>query len=444
MPAAHTRASPRSASVDPATATPASTIDASCDHAGCAGFTTSRRRVLGGLALGGLTTITGSAVVTMSGAPALAAEGYDDSVLFVISMRGASDGMSLVVPHGDPAYYAARPRIAVAPERLIARDDFFGLHPSFAPLLPMWQSGELAAVHATGLPVANRSHFAAMEELEDAAPGSAERTGWLNRLLGESGAERAVEGVAVGSGTPPTSLYGDEPILSYPDLASAALAGDNVNDARRARRTALERMWAGDTSRMSRAVSGALGAADDLSAGMTQADNAAQYPASDLGRALSTVARTLRGDFGTRLVTVDSGSWDMHHNIGTLASGRLLPMVDDLARSLAAFFADLGAVRERVTVVTISEFGRRVAENSSLGLDHGWGNAMLVAGAGVTGGRYHGRWPGLEDSLDADLTVTTDYRSVLAEIVAARFPGASVPTVFPGFTRERVGVMRGQ
>ncbi len=420
------------------------TPDVSCDDAGCADFTTSRRRVLGGLALGGLTTITGSAVVTMTGAPALASEGYDDSVLVVLSLRGASDGLSLVVPHGDPAYYAARPRIAVPSDRLVAKDGFFGLHPSFAPLVPMWEAGELAAVHATGLPVANRSHFAAMEELEDAAPGSAERSGWLNRLLGESGDERAIEGVAIGSGTPPTSLYGEQPILSYSNLASGALAGENPQDARRARRTVLERMWAADTSRMGRAVSGAMGASDDLRLGMEQADNVASYPASDLGRALSTVAQTVRADVGTRLVTVDSGSWDMHNNIGTLASGRLLPMVGDLAASLAAFFADLGAMRERVTVVTISEFGRRVAENSSMGLDHGWGNAMLVAGAGVSGGRYHGRWPGLENTLDADLAVTTDYRSVLSEIVAARFPGASVPAVFPGFTPEAVGVMRGQ
>ena len=368
----------------------------------------------------------------------------DDSTLVVVSLRGAADGLSLVVPHGDPAYYAARPRIAVPSSRLIAKDSFFGLHPSFTPLLPLWNAGELAAVHATGLPVANRSHFAAMEELEDAAPGSPERSGWLNRLLGESADGRAVEGVAVGSGSPPTSLYGEQPTLSYPDLARAALAGDNPTDSRHARRYTLERMWAADDTRMGRAVRGAMGAVDDLQAGIAAADNTAAYPGSDLGRALATVAQTLRGDFGTRLVTVDSGSWDMHTNVGTLAAGRLLGMADDLARSLAAFFADLGPVRDRVTVVTISEFGRRVAENASMGLDHGWGNAMLLAGAGVSGGRYHGTWPGLQNTLDADVPVTTDYRSVLAEVVAARFPGASVPQVFPGFTRQRVGAMRGQ
>ncbi|GAA0986118.1 hypothetical protein ENKNEFLB_00771 [Nocardioides aquaticus] len=425
-------------------ATPGVTPDVTCADAGCAGFTASRRRVLGGLALGGLTTITGSTVVTMSGAPALAAEADDDSVLVVLSLRGASDGLSLVVPHGDPAYYAARPRIAVPSDRLVAKDGFFGLHPSFTPLLPMWEARELAAVHATGLPVANRSHFAAMEELEDAAPGSPERSGWLNRLLGESGESRAVEGVAVGGGAAPTSLFGEEPILSYPTLAGATLAGDKPSDSRRTRRTALERMWASDGSRMGRAVQGAMSAIEDLRVGAAQANNAASYPRSDLGSALATVAQTLRGDLGTRLVTVDHGSWDMHSNLGTLAGGRLVGMADTLAASLAAFFDDLGSVRDRVTVVTISEFGRRVAENANLGLDHGWGNAMLVAGAGVSGGRYHGRWPGLQNTTDADLTVTTDYRSVLAEIVAARFPGASLPQVFPGFTRERVGVMTGQ
>ena len=364
-------------------------------------------------------------------------------MLVVVSLRGAADGLSLVVPHGDPAYYAARPRIAVPSASLLAKDGFFGLHPSLSPLLPMWNAGQLAAVHATGLPVANRSHFAAMEELEDAAPGSPERSGWLNRLLGTSSGSRAIEGVAVGSSSP-TSLYGEQPTLSYSNLAAATLAGDNPNDSRRTRRHTLDAMWGADQSRMGHAVKGAIGAVDDLLPGLIAADNSASYPSSDLGRALATVAQTLRGDIGTRLVTVDSGSWDMHNNIGTLASGRLLGMATDLSTSLAAFFADLGAVRDRVTVVTISEFGRRVAENSSMGLDHGWGNVMFLAGAGVAGGRYHGRWPGLQTTLDADLSVTTDYRSVLSEVVAARFPGASVPQVFPGFTRQRVGAMKGQ
>ncbi len=292
--------------------------------------------------------------------------------------------------------------------------------------------------------MANRSHFAAMEELEDADPGSPERSGWLNRLLGESADENPLEGLSIANVTSPTSMYGDNPAISFGTLSEASLAGDNPDDLRHGRRVSLEQMWSGDTSRMGRALRGAVAAMDELAPATAAADNSARYPKSDLGRSLATLAQTLRGGIDARLVTIDSGSWDHHTGVGTPSSGRFLGCIDDLSKSLAAFFGDLGAVRPRVTLVTISEFGRRVVENSSMGLDHGWGNAMLVAGAGVSGGRYYGRWTGLVNALDADVPVTTDYRSVLAEIVAARFPYASTSKVFPQFTRERVGFMQGQ
>ena len=140
------------------------------------------------------------------------------------------------------------------------------------------------------------------------------------------------------------------------------------------------------------------------------------------------------------MITVDQGDWDMHTDLGTLEWGDMRRNAGDLATSVAAFFADLGPAAERVTLVTLSEFGRRVKENDDYGTDHGFGNVMFVAGAGVRGGRYLGSWPGLTDSLDADLLVTTDYRSVLAEVVTRRF-GVSVAQVFPGFAPQPVGVM---
>ena len=112
-----------------------------------------------------------------------------------------------------------------------------------------------------------------------------------------------------------------------------------------------------------------------------------------------------------------------------------------LASAVAAFFADLGPDASRVTLVTLSEFGRRTVENADHGLDHGWGSVMFLAGLGVQGGKYYGRWPGLVATGDADLPVTTDYRSVLAEVVATR-TSASLATIFPGFTPQTVGVMR--
>jgi uncharacterized protein (DUF1501 family) len=164
------------------------------------------------------------------------------------------------------------------------------------------------------------------------------------------------------------------------------------------------------------------------------------YPDTGLGSALSDVSRIVRSGVGAEVVTVDQGDWDMHTDLGTPEWGELKRNAGDLAASIAAFFAALGPDAGRVTLVTLSEFGRRVKENDNYGTDHGYGNVMFVAGAGVRGGRYYGSWPGLTDSLDADLLVTTDYRSVLTEVVTRRF-GVTVSQVFPGFAPQAVGVM---
>lgn len=407
---------------------------------GCPGI--SRRNLLKSTALVGSTTAFGSAVVTMSADPAYAAAGR--STLVVLSLRGAADGLSLVVPHGDPAYYAARPGIAVPRDRLVASDGFFGLHPAMAPLVPLWNAGKLAAVHATGLPVANRSHFAAMEELEDADPGSAARVGWLNRLVGATPGATAISGIGVG-GALPASLAGAAPVMSFTSLEDAGVAGVSMRtSAVNNRFRSMRHQWRDAPGDLGAAFRTALTAVGDLGPARAQADRSRLYPErSDLGWSLSTVARTIRADIGVSAVTVDTQSWDMHIGLGTASSGWMVRNATELSGCIAAFFQDLGTAADRVTLVTISEFGRRVQENASQGLDHGWGNVMLVAGAGVKGGRYYGTWPGLENTLDADLAVTTDYRSVLAEIVAAR-TSASAAKVFPRFQRERVGVMVGQ
>ncbi|MBZ5738507.1 DUF1501 domain-containing protein [Nocardioides mangrovi] len=390
----------------------------------------------------GATTMFGSAVVTMDGLtnPALAATTSRTkpatSVIVLISLRGAADGLSLVVPHAEAAYYAGRPGIAVPATSLLAADATFGLHPGLAPLLPLWTAGKLAAVHATGLPVANRSHFSAMEEIEDADPGSSARVGWLNRMIGAVGSSSNLKGLAVGSGMP-SSFLGPEPVMSFRTLETANVAGD---DASHERIRALRAVWTGSKSPVADAFRTALDSVVDLTPATEQPNHAAAYPTSDLGKALSAVARTLRADLGVSAVTVDSGNWDMHVGLGKPDAGWMLRNATDLASSIAAFFDDLGPVADKVTLVTLSEFGRRVQQNGTSGLDHGWGNVMFLAGAGVKGGKYYGTWPGLQNTLDADVQVTTDYRSVLAEVVAARTT-ASTATVFPGFSPETVGVM---
>jgi uncharacterized protein (DUF1501 family) len=403
---------------------------------------TSRRTLLRGAALLGATTMFGSTAVTLGSGGAAAAVARGGSTLVVLSLRGAADGLSLVVPHGDPAYYAARPGIAVPRTALLAQDGFFGLHPSLSPLLPLWNAGTLAAIHATGLPAPNRSHFAAMEQLEDADPGSTARVGWLNRLVGEQGSRSTLKALAVGPNLP-TALVGPEPVMSFGTLDEVRVAGSYSRRGREDRTRALRMQWARTRTPMGGAFREALDTVVDLAPAKAQRTDRSLYPEGDLGDALSSVARALRADLGVSAVTVDSGDWDMHLGLGNQGGGWMARNAGQLAKSIAGFFSDLGPAAARVTLVTISEFGRRVKENANGGLDHGWGNVMLVAGAGVKGGRYYGTWPGLENSLDADLPVTTDYRSVLAEVVAARTT-ASPAAVFPGFQRERVGFMVGQ
>ncbi|MCD4526818.1 DUF1501 domain-containing protein [Nocardioides sp. cx-173] len=397
----------------------------------------SRRGLLScAIALAGASTAIGSAVVTA--APAAAATA--SSVLVVLSLRGAADGLSLVVPHGDPVYYQARPRLAIPQAQLLVADEMFGLHPGLAPLVPLWTSGRLAAVQATGLPAPNRSHFAAMEEVEDADPGSTKRVGWLNRLIGTRPGSSPLQGFSIGTGVVPASLFGGEPVMSSDSVKDMAIPGDDEWVVRDGRKRSLHTMWDADRSPLGTAMRSTFSALGAFQPVVRAADNSASYPRSDLGRALASVARIIRGDVGVEVLTVDQGDWDMHSDLGTLEWGRMVDNTDDLARSVAAFLADLGSQAAKVTLVVLSEFGRRTVENDNYGLDHGYGNVMFVAGAGVKGGKVYGTWPGLTRDDDADLRVTTDYRSVLSEVVSTRF-GSSTATVFPGFTPTALGLM---
>jgi uncharacterized protein (DUF1501 family) len=405
----------------------------------------SRRSVLrGALALGGATFMVGSATVSASASSPTPAS----SVLVVLSLRGGADGLSLVVPYGDPGYYSARPTIAIPQGQLLAgtTDGFFGLHPKLAPLANLWTSGQLGVIHAAGLTTANRSHFSAMEEVEEAHPGSSSRVGWLNRLVGAASTGSPLQGVGIVNGTPPTEISGPVPLMTIGSLDEATIAADDQWDTDPAgkRRRSLHTLWDHDGSAMGRAVRATLQATADIAPAIAATDNSASYGGSHLGDALAAAARIIRGNVGTEVITVDQGDWDMHTDLGNLGGGRMVGNADDLGTALAAFLGDLGDQAGKVTLVTISEFGRRVLENGNRGLDHGWGNVMFVAGAGVKGGQVYvdqqQGWKPLSDDLESDLHVTTDYRNVLAEIVAARF-GTPLSTVFPGLVPKTLGFM---
>ena len=405
----------------------------------------SRRRFLGGVAAAGATAVTTS---LFGEAVQQASYGASDgNVVVVLSCRGGLDGLGLVVPHGDPAYYSARPSIALPRSSLVCTDEMFGLHPKMAPLEWLWDAGELTAVHAVGMPVVNRSHFSAMEEVEDADPGSSTRQGWVNRMVGLDAP--ATQVMSLGSAIAPTVIEGPNTSMAAATVDDLELRGTE-NGWKTARRRHLTTTWGEQSGPMGRAARLALDSVARLEPVVTSRYvAAAAYPSTqpgkDLGDALKDSARLIKAGLGVEVITIDFGSWDHHDSYGNAGVGQMQKMVDALARCIDSFMRDLGGHRSRVTLVTISEFGRRVAENGNRGLDHGWGNMMLVAGAGVRGGRYHGSWPGLSSGklVDGDLAVTTDYRQVLGELVHKRFPDKDVTTVFPGVGYDPVGVLSG-
>ena len=374
---------------------------------------------------------------------------YTGDSLVVVSLRGGMDGMSAVVPAGDPNYYTLRPSIAVPQASTIALTSMFGLHPALASLKPMWDAGTLAAVHATGLPSPNRSHFAAQAEIEAADPGTPIRTGWLDRLLGLNTPGGPFGAVQVGSTDLPLSLVGPFPTLGLNSVDSFSLNGTNTDADRIAWTNALDALYSSADALSVGAATETLSALAEIStlrtAGYTPANGAA-YPNSSFGNALQDVARLIKAAVGVRVATIDVGNWDMHSGLGNPASGWMHDNLVDLGAALAAFATDLGSALSGVTLLTVSEFGRRASENDSGGLDHGWGNVMFVLGGGVTGGKVYGNWPSLAPAslTDGDLTVTTDYRDVLSDILTNRC-GASASglgSVFPGFSPTSLGLTK--
>ena len=379
---------------------------------------------------------------------------YSGDVLVVLSMRGGFDGLSAIVPLGDPDYRAARPGIAIPESQALPTGSrFWGLHPGLAPLKPWWDAGTFGAIHAVGAPDPTRSHFAAMEAMERAAPGSSLRTGWIDRALGLRTPSSVFQGVALGDSLAPEAMAGPFAELAFnsiDDFSLNSVYGSTpeqlATDGQRWA-TALTALHARIPSLRGAAGSalGAVATARTLKeAGHIPANGAAYphltkggpYEDSRLSTALFDVARLVRANVGLQLVCIDYDDWDMHANLGTVDQGRFRDRLDEWSACIAAFLTDLGTDgMQGVTVATLSEFGRRVHENGDLGVDHGHGNAMLLFGGGVIGGKVHGTWPGLAQGKldDGDLAGTTDYRDVLAEALTRRCRQSvsDLPTVFP-------------
>jgi uncharacterized protein (DUF1501 family) len=402
-----------------------------------------------GLSRRGMFQLAGAAGLTVATTAsqarvAFAAGSTQQEVLVVVSLRGGMDGLNMIAPIGDPSYARVRPNIHLQPGTAIALDKMFGMHPAMSALTPAWKSGKLAVVHATGMPEADRSHFSAMQKMEEAAPGSSERTGWIDRMIGLDTSPDLMAGANLGGRRLPASLLGPTPAVSTDSIDSVRLITHGPFDSLSAWQNSLGALHSGARPELLGPMTGGLAMVEALAGKSTPAKNGAAYPDSELGLALKDVATLVRLNIGLRVATVDMGEWDMHANMGTPQSGWLHDNAADLAGSLAAFATDLGPDLNRVCVVTLSEFGRRVAENGSGGVDHGHGNAVLMLGGGLNGGKVYGRWPGLDEaSLDeGNLAVTTDYRAVLGEVLSKRHDVKDLSKVFPGYRPTSLGVVK--
>jgi uncharacterized protein (DUF1501 family) len=389
-------------------------------------------------------------------ARAAAASGGRRKLLITIFQRGAADGLNIVVPFGERDYYAARPTIGIAQPgggrdgAALDLDGFFGLHPRLAPLLPLWQQRSLAIVHACGSHDPTRSHFDAQDYMESGTPGvKSTADGWLNRVLRaerREGSQPDRDGVrdtvrnapspfrAVALGPQlPRTLQGTAPALAMTDVSRFGVHGGAGTQA------SFEAEYAAAADRvLQRTGQDAFDAMRQLDAaapGRYQPANGAAYPRSAYGQALKQIAQLAKADVGLEVAFAESTQWDHHANEGA-ANGQLGNRLDDFAQGIAALVTDLGSRMQDVVILTMSEFGRAVAENGNRGTDHGHANAMFIVGGAVKGGKVYGRWPGLAAAQrheGRDLAVTTDFRDVFSEVAVRHLGVQDARAVFPGY-----------
>jgi uncharacterized protein (DUF1501 family) len=390
---------------------------------------------------------SGRAMVTLGFAPAflartVSASGRGRRLLIVIFQRGAVDGLNMIVPFGEAEYYRARPSIAIArPGRgdgaALDLNGFFGLHPRMAPLTPMWDNGALAIVHACGSPDGTRSHFDAQDYMESATPGvKSTKDGWLNRYLQVAhDTESPLTAVAM-TRQMPRSLHGQAPALAMGSVGEFGVRGgmgarDSFESAYASATDEMLKGTAHDAFDAMRALSSAAAAQQ------YRPSHGAVYPRTPFGQSLQEIARLAKADVGLEIAFAESHQWDHHINEGG-ATGQIANRLADFAGGLAALAQDLGNRMADTVILTMSEFGRAVAENGNRGTDHGHGNAMLLLGGSIKGGEIYGDWPGLSTAQrfeGRDLKITTDFRDVFGEVVM-RHLGADQTTaakVFPGY-----------
>jgi uncharacterized protein (DUF1501 family) len=377
-----------------------------------------------------------------------------NKILICIFQRGAVDGLSMVVPYGDPNYYANRSDISLAAPSQAAGangvldlDGYFGLHPSLAALLPIYKAGHLAPIQACGSPNASRSHFTSQDLMESGVDEDLSvQDGWLNRLLSccpeDAAKQTSFRGVSM-TATLPRSFQGPQDAMAIRDLDTFGMAGDIVIPISGGSGTAdgFESMYSGAVDTV---LHGAGKESFDALAMLKQTRstayvpaNGAVYPQEAFGRNLRQIAQLIKADVGLQIAFAEMDGWDTHANQGN-AKGQLAGHLGTFGNSLAALYQDLGDRISDVVVVTMSEFGRTVRQNGNRGTDHGHGTCFFTMGGSIQGGKVYGDWPTLApDKLfqQRDLAITTDFRDVFGEICSRHFalPMADMAQLFPQY-----------
>jgi len=392
----------------------------------------------GGIALAGLSTIPAFLRRAIASTPSAG-----NKQLVILFQRGAADGLNIVVPFAESNYYRLRPTIAIPEPRRVGGDaaidldGFFGLHPALASFAPLFQKNELAIVHAAGSPDATRSHFDAQDYMESGTPGvKATQDGWLDRALGTMPLEHAspLRAVAMGPNLP-RMLQGNTGAIAISDLRQFKVQPQSAAMASVAE-GGFEAMYAQSVDHALHGTGTETFEAIDMlrkiDAAKYSPENGAGYPASSVGQRLQQIATMIKANIGLKAMFLDCGGWDHHVNEGR----QLANLLRDLSDSLAAFYKDMGDRMGDIVVVTMTEFGRTAKENGNRGTDHGHANCMFIMGGDVKGGCVYGKWPGLNDhqlNEGRDLTLTTDFRSVVGEILTKHLGVQDLAAVFPGF-----------
>jgi uncharacterized protein (DUF1501 family) len=365
--------------------------------------------------------------------------------LICIFLRGGMDGLNAVIPLFDEDYYRQRPMLAI-PEAgsgegaALDLDGFFGLHPALKPMMEIWEDKALAIIHATGSPDPTHSHFDAMDYMERGTPG--EKTlpsGWIGRHLKTVGGENETPFRAVGmGGVMAASLRGQVAVTTLQSIADFQLQA-RVKDLERLQE-ALASLYEHEPTleETAEATFDAVKTLATVSNDDYTPANRAAYPDGDFGLGLAQIAQLLKAEVGLEAACLDLGGFDTHVD----QAKRLQALLTELGAGLAAFYQDMSDMRMTYTVVTMSEFGRRLEENGNAGTDHGHGGVMLTFGTGVNGGEVFSEWPGLDTEAlygPGDLALTIDYRDVLGELVSKRLGnGENLEAVFPGYeVKER-------